>query len=259
LCTTGDEDTQLLLSDYAFCPQCSRALQTASPFPEVEPSHQSGEHIQVEEVERGSDMVSQDSMIPSKQGQGQRICQISIGVSTKLSAVVERISKGGPEAKDIVFSYWTTTLDILSAMLQSAGISYKQVDGRVSYSERLSRLNDFRQDPKLCVLLMSIVTGAVGLNLTAANRVHIVEPQWNPSVEEQAIARALRMGQTRQVIIFRYLMKDTVEQNIINLQMMKKNLAKFTLDGNSEDNLNEKLKDLKFVLNISGISGPNHC
>ncbi|KAG7403064.1 DNA repair protein RAD5B [Fusarium oxysporum f. sp. raphani] len=73
-------------------------------------------------------------------------------------------------------------------------------------------MKSFKEDPQVTVLLMSIGTGAVGLNLTAANYVHIVEPQWNPSVEEQAIARALRMGQTRSVTVFRYMMKDTVEQ-----------------------------------------------
>ncbi|XXG98291.1 myosin II light chain [Hypoxylon texense] len=98
---------------------------------------------------------------------------------------------------------------------------------------------------------MSIETGAVGLNLTVANQVHIVEPQWNPSVEEQAVARALRMGQTREVTIVRYVMEKTVERNIVDLQQKKKKLAKFTFDTGAEDGVSETLKDLKTVLDIA--------
>ncbi|KAM0247079.1 hypothetical protein ACHAP5_004359 [Fusarium lateritium] len=87
---------------------------------------------------------------------------------------------------------------------------------------------------------MSIETGSVGV-------VHIVEPQWNPSVEEQAVARALRMGQTKEVKIFRYVMKGTVEENIIGLQKKKRKLAAFTF-GEDGEGAQEKLEDLKFVL-----------
>ncbi|OCL09465.1 DNA repair protein rad5 [Glonium stellatum] len=95
---------------------------------------------------------------------------------------------------------------------------------------------------------MSVETGAVGLTLTVANHVHIVEPQWNPSVEEQAIARALRMGQTRTVTVIKYVTEKTVEQNILMLQKKKSRLAKFSLDGGTDDNATGKLDDLKFVL-----------
>ncbi|RYP51600.1 hypothetical protein DL768_003107 [Monosporascus sp. mg162] len=86
------------------------------------------------------------------------------------------------------------------------------------------------------------------LTLTVANRVHIVEPQWNPSVEEQAIARALRMGQTRTVTIVKYITAKTVEQNILTLQKKKSQLAKFSLDGGTDNNATGRLDDLKFVL-----------
>ncbi|TEA10443.1 Transcription termination factor 2 [Colletotrichum sidae] len=97
---------------------------------------------------------------------------------------------------------------------------------------------------------MSIETGAVGLNLTAANRVHIVEPQWNPSVEDQAVARAMRMGQKREVAIFRYIVRDTVEQNIVHMQQKKKTLARFLFSGSGANELDDKLKDLKSVLGM---------
>ncbi|RYP37998.1 hypothetical protein DL767_002726 [Monosporascus sp. MG133] len=86
------------------------------------------------------------------------------------------------------------------------------------------------------------------LTLTVANRVHIVEPQWNPSVEEQAVARALRMGQTRTVTVVKYITVKTVEQNILTLQKKKSQLAKFSLDGGTDNNAMGRLDDLKFVL-----------
>ncbi|KAM0496298.1 hypothetical protein ACHAP8_007559 [Fusarium lateritium] len=74
------------------------------------------------------------------------------------------------------------------------------------------QLKEFRQDPDLKVLLISINTGAVGLTLTEANIVHIVEPQWNPTIEEQAIARVVRMGQMKPVTVYKYIVNESVEQ-----------------------------------------------
>ncbi|KAK3385766.1 P-loop containing nucleoside triphosphate hydrolase protein [Podospora didyma] len=91
------------------------------------------------------------------------------------------------------------------------------------------------------VLLISIQTGSVGLNLTAAEHVHVIEPQWNHSVEDQAAARALRMGQTKTVRVFRYVMKDTVEENILTRQKRKRKTAKFTMDGGSWDGISGSL------------------
>ncbi|KAI8169546.1 putative ATP-dependent helicase [Colletotrichum sp. SAR 10_70] len=87
-----------------------------------------------------------------------------------------------------------------------------------------------------------IVAGPFSLNLTAANYVHIVEPQWNPSVEEQAVARALRMGQTRKVSVFRYVVGGSVEQNIMHLQKKKRNVAKFMFNVGAAEELDGKLE-----------------
>ncbi|KAL6355458.1 hypothetical protein LRP88_11048 [Fusarium phalaenopsidis] len=148
------------------------------------------------------------------------------------------------------FTAWRSTLDLLERMLARHGIQCRRIDGRVSISDRTQRLSEFQFDPdnNIPVLLLSIETGAVGLTLTAADRVHIVEPQWNPSVEQQAIGRALRIGQTRKVTIVKYIVQNTVEENIVALQKKKSGLAKFSLDSRAEDTQNEGLDDLKFVL-----------
>ncbi|KAF5588539.1 uncharacterized protein FSUBG_11459 [Fusarium subglutinans] len=143
--------------------------------------------------------------------------------SSKMSAVVDNIKKSCMDAcsKSVVFSSWRDTLDILAAILGAEGIAFVQVDGRNPLVGRTELISKFCQDPMIRVLLISINTGAVGLTLTQANMVHIVEPQWNPAIEEQAIARVVRMGQTRPVNIFKYITAGSIENvSLPNFAMM---------------------------------------
>ncbi|KAF6806185.1 DNA repair protein rad5 [Colletotrichum musicola] len=235
-CTAAtDEDSKLLLTAFQLCPDCERSLQIQSPRSEPNNRLSLGAYSPQPSLSPAPDTPS----------------SFSEGHSEKLSCVTRNVLDSEPGSKHIVFSYWTLTLDALAQILQRVGVAHVQVDGRTGYSERSRNLKIFREDPEVTVLVMSIETGALGLNLTAANRVHLVEPQWNPSVEEQAVARALRMGQEREVVIFRYIMKGTVEQNIVSLQKKKRAQAKFLFDVDSAVELDGKLEDLKFVLDLS--------
>ncbi|KAH6632699.1 SNF2 family N-terminal domain-containing protein [Chaetomium tenue] len=169
-----------------------------------------------------------------------------LALSSKIQVLVHRLNHMEHGSKSLVFSSWVTTLDLLEQNLKGRCL---RIDGSVNYAARLRILEEF-QATDVPILLMTVQTGAVGLNLTAANYVHIVEPQWNPSVEEQAIARAVRMGQTRAVTIIRYVVKNSVEENIVQIQKRKRGLAKFTLDSASRDGASETLDDLRFVLDI---------
>ncbi|KAI0549689.1 SNF2 family N-terminal domain-containing protein [Xylaria curta] len=242
-CSSTDEDTLMLLEGSSFCPDCQRPLGLSSPLPSPADDQTSTAEASCRDVDMVLNKVAGDLTL-------QKSPSMRHGFSTKLNAVVQNVSLSGPGDKSIVFSYWTSTLDLISQLLGQAKVAYRQVDGRTSYAERSKALKTFREDPGVVVLLMSIGTGAMGLNLTAANKVHIVEPQWNPSVEEQAIARALRMGQTQEVTIIRYVVENTVEQNIINLQQKKKQLAKLTFDTGTEAPP-DILEDLRLVLDIN--------
>ncbi|KAH8733177.1 P-loop containing nucleoside triphosphate hydrolase protein, partial [Phaeosphaeriaceae sp. PMI808] len=115
----------------------------------------------------------------------------------------------------IIFTCWTRTLDLIQHYLNNAGLEsqqFQRIDGECPTSKRERILEDFARSPNLRILIMTTGTGAVGLNLATANRVFIVEPQWNPSVENQAIARALRLGQKQPVLVTRYVVDGTVEQ-----------------------------------------------
>ncbi|SEJ08071.1 Helicase conserved C-terminal domain-containing protein [Cyclobacterium xiamenense] len=99
------------------------------------------------------------------------------------------------------------------------------MEGKASLKERELRVNQFQQDPTKRVFLISLKAGGTGLNLTAADYVYILDPWWNPAVENQAIDRCYRMGQKINVIAYRMICKDTVEEKIVRLQESKSKLA----------------------------------
>ncbi|RTE70723.1 hypothetical protein BHE90_014873 [Fusarium euwallaceae] len=234
-CGGNEEDTPALVSNDEFCTECGRNLSRTSR----------GSKSTSPNLDGGTSAPSWggDPNVPKPSSR-----HAPQGFSTKLLAVVGKLATAPPGSKSLVFSQWTSTLDWLEVLLEQRKIRFLRIDGQVRCNERLGILSIFSENPEIEVLLMSIGTGSVGLNLTAANYVHLVEPQWNPSVEEQAIARAVRMGQTRPVTVTKYIVKRTVEENILSLQKKKSSLAKFTLDSGPEDEVSGKLEDLRFIL-----------
>ncbi|TVY20853.1 putative SWI/SNF-related matrix-associated actin-dependent regulator of chromatin subfamily A member 3-like 1 [Lachnellula arida] len=147
-------------------------------------------------------------------------------MSTKIKALVEDLSKHGFQEKSVVFSYWTYTLDLIQLMLDDIGIQYTRIDGKTSLPRRAEALQNFHGDETLRVILVSITCGGAGLDLTAASRVYLMEPHWNPMIEEQALCRVHRVGQKRSVTTVRYLMRDSFEEQVVEIQKRKKLLAK---------------------------------
>ncbi|KAM0544229.1 hypothetical protein ACHAPJ_011918 [Fusarium lateritium] len=170
-----------------------------------------------------------------------------------MSAVIDNIEAScfNHESKSVVFSSWRDTLDTLARMLFANGIEFVQVDGRNPLTGRTELLSEFRESPSVRVLLISINTGAVGLTLAEASMVHIVEPQWNPSIEDQTIARVVRMGQTRPVTIFKYITAGSVEQTVVRLQEKKTRIIKLSMQEKDDANAEMNLDSFKFAI------GPN--
>ncbi len=131
--------------------------------------------------------------------------------------------------RSLVFSQWTSFLDLLQNLLLQEGISFDRLDG--STRDREGVVKRF-QDPKgPSVLLLSLKAGGTGLTLTAADHVYLMDPWWNPSVESQAADRAHRIGQNRKVLIHRLVAQGTVEERISLLQGHKKSLAEALLSS----------------------------
>jgi SNF2 family DNA or RNA helicase len=125
--------------------------------------------------------------------------------------------------KVLVFSQFTSLLAIVRRVMDEAGIVYEYLDGKTR--DRQARVERFQGDPSCPVFLISLKAGGLGLNLTAADYVFLLDPWWNPAVESQAIDRTHRIGQTRRVFATRLIARNTVEEKVLLLQERKRDLA----------------------------------
>ncbi|MBW0485311.1 hypothetical protein O181_025026 [Austropuccinia psidii MF-1] len=135
----------------------------------------------------------------------------------------------GAVVKSVVFSQWTKLLDKIGNALDEFRIGYARLDGTMHRTERNKNIDKLKTDPKCEVLLVSLRAGGVGLNLTCAQRVYLMEPFWNPAVENQAVDRVHRLGQTKPVRMTRYIITGSVEQNMLEIQKRKTELANMSL------------------------------
>lgn len=135
----------------------------------------------------------------------------------------------GEIVKSVVFSQWTTLLDRLGDALTDQHIRYDRLDGAMNREQRNAAMEAFKVDPRCEVLLVSLRAGGVGLNLTAGRRVYLMEPFWNPAVENQAVDRIYRLGQTKPVQTIRFVMQKTIEDNMLKIQQRKKELAQMSV------------------------------
>ena len=131
--------------------------------------------------------------------------------------------------KVLVFSQFTSLLALLRPRLEALGMTYEYLDGRTR--DRAARVDRFQSDPACPLFLISLKAGGLGLNLTAAEYVFLLDPWWNPAVEAQAIDRAHRIGQSRHVFAYRLLARDTVEEKVAELQQTKRELADAILNA----------------------------
>ena len=138
-----------------------------------------------------------------------------------------------PENKVLVFSQFTSVLDIVRAQLEKAGMDYLYLDGQTSMKDRAKAVNTFQEGGPQ-VFLISLKAGGLGLNLTAANYVILMDPWWNPAIENQATDRAHRLGQKRSVTVIRMVSSQTIEEKILKLHEKKQGLADKMLEGTAD-------------------------
>ncbi|KAI9345261.1 SNF2 family N-terminal domain-containing protein [Obelidium mucronatum] len=154
--------------------------------------------------------------------------------SSKINKIIEIIQtrlKKAPGEKFIVFSQWTSTFKVLDKALKEKRIKFIQYDGKMSSTTKADALRVFENDSSITVCLMSLMCGAVGLNLTCANNVILTDLWWNPMLEDQAIDRVYRIGQKKPVFIHRMIVADSVEERIVILQNKKRQLVEHTIGG----------------------------
>ncbi len=146
--------------------------------------------------------------------------------SIKLDELAREITENIGDHKALIFSQFLGMLALIKAKLDELGVKYEYFDGSTSAPDRQIAIESFQNNDEVRVFLISLKAGGVGLNLTAADYVYIVDPWWNPAVEQQAIDRTHRIGQTKNIFAYRMICKDTIEDKILLLQEKKRALAK---------------------------------
>ncbi|MFV0604838.1 MAG: SNF2-related protein [Niabella sp.] len=146
--------------------------------------------------------------------------------SIKIDELAREITEDISDHKALIFSQFLGMLGLIRQKLEELGVKYEYFDGSTSAPDREKAIQSFQKNDEVRVFLISLKAGGVGLNLTAADYVYIVDPWWNPAVEQQAIDRTHRIGQTKNIFAYRMICKDTIEDKILQLQEKKKALAR---------------------------------
>ncbi|KAL5730013.1 hypothetical protein ACHQM5_002892 [Ranunculus cassubicifolius] len=217
---------------HASCPSCSKPL-TADFTTKVNP----------EDTKRSIKGYRCSSIL-------NRINLQDFQTSTKIEALREEIRfmvERDGSAKGIVFSQFTSFLDLISYSLKKSGIQCVQLVGSMTMAARDTAIKRFTDDPKCRIFLMSLKAGGVALNLTVASHVFLMDPWWNPAVERQAQDRIHRIGQYKPIRITRFVIENTVEERILKLQAKKELVFEGTVGGSAEALVKLTEADLKFL------------
>ncbi|KAL6656595.1 hypothetical protein ACP70R_004375 [Stipagrostis hirtigluma subsp. patula] len=173
--------------------------------------------------------------------------------STKIDALREEVRnmvEHDGSAKGIVFSQFTSFLDLIQFSLEKSGIKCVQLNGAMNIAEKGRAIDTFTNDPDCRIFLMSLKAGGVALNLTVASHVFLMDPWWNPAVESQAQDRIHRIGQFKPIRSVRFVIKDTVEERILQLQEKKQLVFEGTVGDSPEAMSKLTEADLKFLFQI---------
>jgi len=180
--------------------------------------------------------------------------------STKMHALITDIKGwagaevGGLPNKAVVFSQWTSVLDLLARCLDQEEILYERLDGSMSRATREAAMDNFRKDDRIPVFLMSLKAGNLGVNMTVANHVYMLDPWWNPATEDQAVDRVYRLGQKRNVTVNHFVIENSVEEKILTIQERKRKLIRQAMCQSKEElkdaRKQEWLDDLKDLFTV---------
>ncbi|KAK3339998.1 RAD5-like protein [Lasiosphaeria hispida] len=173
------------------------------------------------------------------------------GSSAKVVALIKHLRdlrRDNPTIKSVVFSQFTSFLSLIEPALARANMHFVRLDGSISQKARAAVLEEFKESKKFTVLLISLKAGGVGLNLTSAKRVFMMDPWWSFAIEAQAIDRVHRMGQEDEVKVYRFIVKDSVEERMLRIQDRKKFIATSLGMMSDEEKRLQRIEDIKDLL-----------
>ncbi|KAM9341379.1 helicase-like transcription factor [Symphorus nematophorus] len=155
-------------------------------------------------------------------------------------------------AKSLVVSQFTRFLTILETPLREHGFSFVRLDGTMSQKRRTQVIQEFQSSAadSPTIMLLSLKAGGVGLNLTAASHVYLMDPAWNPATEEQCIDRCHRLGQKRKVVVTKFIVKDSVEESMVKIQRQKQDLVEKAFGSTNTDRKTSRIDDIKALMEL---------
>lgn len=174
--------------------------------------------------------------------------------SSKIEALMKVLTASGqaPGTKTVVFSQWTSFLDLVEPHLAQHGINFVRIDGRMQSVKRDNSIEVFTHEPTCTVLLASLSVCSVGLNLVAANQAILADSWWAPAIEDQAVDRVYRLGQMRETTVWRLVMENSIEERVLDIQERKRKLMltafRETAKKKTEDTAT-RVADLESLLN----------
>ncbi|XP_030072905.1 helicase-like transcription factor [Microcaecilia unicolor] len=175
-------------------------------------------------------------------------------VSTLMHALIE-LRKKNPMIKSLIVSQFTSFLSLIETPLRKSGFVFARLDGSMTQKKRIEAIQCFQSSApeSPTIMLLSLKAGGVGLNLTAASRVFLMDPAWNPAAEEQCFDRCHRLGQKQEVIITKFIVKNSVEENMLKIQNKKRELAAGafgTKKMSSSEMKQAKIKEIKSLIDM---------
>jgi len=217
------------------CPMCRAELQDVSEL--VQPAAPLGESMPVEDI---NDMTTPNA---------------------KTDALLNILKATKQGIKTVVFSQWTSFLNIVEYQLLDQGIKYCRLDGTMNAAARDGAMTALAADPECVVMLASLAVCSVGLNLVAASQVVLCDTWWAPAIEDQAVDRVHRLGQTRPTTVFRLVMEESIEQRVLDIQKEKRQLTMTAFRDKTMRRGTEKasrLADIKTLLGFDRAAGSEH-
>ncbi|KAF6834024.1 DNA repair protein rad16, partial [Colletotrichum plurivorum] len=244
ICDEPAEDAIRSRCKHDFCRACARSYLMQSEEPDCPQCH-IGLVIDLEQPE-----MEQDEVQVKKSSIINRIKMENWTSSSKIELLVHelhRLRSNNASHKSIIFSQFSSMLQLIEWRLRRAGITTVMLDGSMSPAQRQASINHFMTKPEVECFLVSLKAGGVALNLTEASRVFIVDPWWNPAAEWQSADRCHRIGQTRPCTITRLCIEDSVESRMVLIQEKKTNMINSTV--NADDKAMESLspEDMQFL------------
>ncbi|GAA5823589.1 hypothetical protein JCM11251_000689 [Rhodosporidiobolus azoricus] len=253
LCLDEAEDAVKTACRHIFCRECVRQyLETAVEHrPECPVCHLPMS------IDLDQDAIEVDET--GRQGFLSRIDPTKSRTSTKIEALLEELSKTRTEdhtLKTLVFSQFTSMLDLVARRLQLSGFKFVRLAGTMTPAARDATIRHFTSDPECTVFLISLKAGGVALNLVEASRAILLDPWWNPAVELQAMDRTHRIGQHRPITVTRLIIENSIESRILELQKKKENLAASALGDDDRAMARLSPEDLAFLVSPNSSQSP---